>query len=75
MPLILKAFPEMISGHKTTARNLQEKKKKMRGRIEGTTTRSTRKSSPVAHLTLKTQRLQSLHRHRTHEVTETLNLA
>jgi hypothetical protein len=74
MPLILKAFPEMISGHKTTVRNLQEKKKK-RGGIEGTTTRSTRKSSPVAHLTLKTQRLQSLHRHRTHEVTETLNLA
>lgn len=78
MPLILKAFPEMISGHETTVRNLQEekkKKKKKRGGIKETTTRSTRKGSPVAHLTLKTQRLQSLNRHHTHEVTDTLNLA
>ncbi|CAN9327867.1 unnamed protein product [Alternaria alternata] len=64
MPLILKAFPEMISGHETTVRNLQEekkkkkkKKKKKRGGIKETTTRSTCKGSPVAHLTLKTQRL------------------
>jgi hypothetical protein len=76
MPSILKAFPAMFNGHKTTVRNLQKKKKKKKlGGIEESITRSTRRSSPVAHLTIKTQRSQSLHQHRTREVTEILNMA
>jgi hypothetical protein len=79
MPLIAKAFPAMVSGHKTTVRNLQKKKNKKKekgwGEIEESIIRSTRKSSPVAHLTFKTQCLQSLHQDHTHEVTEFFNLA
>jgi hypothetical protein len=82
MPLILKAFPAMVSGYKTTIRNLQKKKeeekkekKKRWGEIEESITRSTRKSSLVAHLTFKTQRLRSLHQDHTHEVTEFFDLA